>query len=73
VLAVVKETLTGLGGPGRVVVANLWLLAAEVVGQVLGLDSVGTEPEEPLLETRKLPGWLLVTVFRINGYSVALT
>jgi len=37
------------------VVANLWLLTAEIVAQALDLDGVGSEPEELLLEPSELP------------------
>lgn len=54
-LVKVKETLAGLGRPGSVVIANLWLLATEVVRKALHLDGISSEPEEALLETSKLP------------------
>lgn len=54
-LAEVEETLSGLGRPGGVVVANLWLLATEVVGEALHLNGISAEPEEALLESSKLP------------------
>lgn len=54
-LAEVEETLSGLGRPGGVVVANLGLLATEVVGEALHLNGIRAEPEETLLETSKLP------------------
>lgn len=54
-LAEVEETLSGLGRPGGVVVANLWLLATEIVGEALHLNGISAEPEEALLESSKLP------------------
>jgi hypothetical protein len=45
-----EETLAGVGGPGGVLVGSLGLLATEVAGEVLGLDSVSAEEEELLLE-----------------------
>lgn len=53
-LAEIQETLASLGRPGRVVVANLWLLATEIAGQALDLDRVSSEPKELLLETSEL-------------------
>ena len=54
-LAEVEQTLAGLRRPGSVVVANLWLLATEVVGEALHLNGIGSEPEKALLESSKLP------------------
>lgn len=54
-LAEVEQTLAGLRRPRSVVVANLWLLATEVVGEALHLNGIGAEPEEALLESSKLP------------------
>jgi hypothetical protein len=51
----VQKTLASLGRPGSVVVANLRLLATEVIAESLGLDGVGAEPKELLLETGELP------------------
>ena len=45
-----KETLASVGGPGGVLVGSLGLLATEVAGQVLGLNGLGSEVEELLLE-----------------------
>jgi hypothetical protein len=39
-----------VGGPSGVLVSNLRLLATEVAGEVLGVDSVGAKEEELLLE-----------------------
>lgn len=47
VLDEVEETLAGLAGPGGGWVGNLWLLATEVVAEVLGRDGLFAEPEVP--------------------------
>lgn len=61
VLAEVEEALSGLGRPGSVVIANLWLLATEVVGEALHLNGISAEPEEALLESSKLPDvWISI-------------
>lgn len=59
-LAEEQESLSGLGSPGGVVVADLLLLATEVVAQVLGLYGSVAQPEVVLLEAGKLPVDLLV-------------
>lgn len=50
-----QESLSGLGSPGGVVVADLLLLTTEVVAQVLGLDRSVSQPEVVLLEAGELP------------------
>jgi hypothetical protein len=55
-LAEEEKALAGVRGPGGVVVASLGgLLAAAVVGERLGVDGVGAEPEE-LLGVDEVPG-----------------
>lgn len=54
-LAKEQESLSGLGSPGGIVVADLLLLTAKVVAQVLGLDGSVAQPEVVLLEAGELP------------------
>ncbi len=48
-------------------VANLWLLTTEVVGEALDLNGIGAEPEEALLETSKLPETKSVSLCHVIG------
>ena len=66
-LAEEQKSLSGLGSPGGVVVADLLLLATEVVAQVLGLDRSVSQPEVVLLEAGELPVWF---VSSCPGYQI---
>jgi hypothetical protein len=45
-----EQALASVGGPSGVLVSNLGLLATEIAREVLGVDGVGAEEEELLLE-----------------------
>lgn len=42
----VEKTLAGVGGPGSILLRDLWLGTAEVVAQLLVRDGLVAEPEE---------------------------
>ncbi len=52
-LAEVQETVSGVCGPGNILVGSiLLLLTTEVAGESLVLDWLGAEPEKLLLENQ---------------------
>lgn len=55
-----EETFAGVGSPGGVLVGSLGLLATEVACEVLGVDGLGPEEEELLLEDEAPAKWMLV-------------